>query len=235
MIDLHCHILHGIDDGPEDFEESVAMARLAAADGIRVVAATPHVRETLPEPGLIRQRIAALQERVDAEGLDLRIEAGGDVYALLDPALAEAYVLGAGPYLLVEFPYTHLPHNAAAILAGFVARGLRPVITHPERNPSVLRDPRLLVRLRTEPVLVQITGLSLLGGFGREASACARYLLQTGAVDIIASDAHSAGHRQPLLAAARREAARFVGRRGAERLVVDNPEAVLAGEMVAYG
>ncbi|OGQ95797.1 MAG: hypothetical protein A2521_01155 [Deltaproteobacteria bacterium RIFOXYD12_FULL_57_12] len=228
MIDLHCHILAGLDDGPEDVADSVRMARIAAADGIKIIVATPHIRERLTPPGLIYGQVAALNARLADEGVAVTVVAGGEVFAMLDPALLGGYTIQGSRYLLVEFPYTHLPKNAGEILFRFVEQGFWPIISHPERNPSVLRDPELLASLLNDNISAQITADSLAGNFGAQIQACSCHLLRQGLVSFLASDGHSPESRRPVLSTALKIARKILGREKADRLVQDNPAAVLA-------
>ncbi|TYO98335.1 protein-tyrosine phosphatase [Geothermobacter ehrlichii] len=229
MIDLHCHILPGVDDGPADLEGALAMARRAAADGIRVLAATPHV----PLCGLgmeeIAARVAELQAVFDREGIGLRLIAGADVATSLGVGGLCAYRLGPGPALLVEFPHTHLPAEAPELIFELSRRGRIPVVTHPERNPGVARDPERIVPLIEAGGLVQVTAESLTGGFGPVARSCARHLLRRGWVHLLASDGHSADWRPPCLSVGLKAAVKLVGRDEARKLVVDHPQKVLDG------
>lgn len=229
MIDIHCHILAGTDDGPAGIEESVEMARIASGDGIRTIIATPHIKDSFYPPGLIQERVDDLNRRLYDLSVPLRVLRGFDVNALLDPSLLGDYTIEGTSYLLVEFPHTHLPGNARDILFNLVLSGYRPIITHPERNPSVIRDPRLLPGLIEISPLVQITAGSLLGEFGPEIQECAIHLLRRDFVSFIATDAHSSRSRRPVLSEALRVAERVIGKESARRLVSANPEAVIRG------
>lgn len=232
MIDLHCHILPGIDDGPADINISIEMARIAAADGITTIVATPHVKERMHPASEIGERIAELNERLDALNIPVRILPGADVYALLDPALLHPYTINNTDYILIEFPHSHLPKNAKEVLFRLIMAGFLPIITHPERNPSIIRNPELLFDLLGSGALVQITADSLAGTFGPEKQACARYLLQHDVVQFIATDAHSSQYRRPILSAGLKNATKIIGKEKAQRLVSLYPEAVISGRPV---
>jgi protein-tyrosine phosphatase len=232
MIDLHCHILPGVDDGPSDLEGALAMARVAVADGTRKLAATPHV----PFSGLSRAQIAEhvvrFQDELDNAGIDLELIVGADGATTLGVDGLVAYPLHDGPYLLIEFPHTHLPAEAGETVFELLSRDRIPIFTHPERNPSVLRSPELVGELVEAGALVQITAESLTGGFGPESRACARHLLRQGWVHLLASDGHSAGWRPPLLSKGVKAASKLIGRAEALKLVVDNPLKILAGREI---
>ena len=155
---------------------------------------------------------------------------GADVYAMLPPKEVLRYAINNTQYILIEFPYTHIPANAADIIFNFRLQGLIPIITHPERNPSVIRDPEKLFSLLARNVYVQITGDSLTGNFGHQIQECAFYLLKKGAVHFIASDAHSEIVRGPVLSEALKVAEKIVGKENARMLVNDNPLAVISGK-----
>jgi len=232
MVDLHCHILWDIDDGPADLAGSLAMARLAAADGTRRLVATPHVGRFMHAPELIAARVAELNAALAAEGLALEILTGGDnLYNLGADSLAR-YSINGTCYTLIEFPHSHLPVDAGDSIFDALNHGLLPIITHPERNPSIVQNPELLFELVERGALVQLTADSLTGGFGPAAKACARYLLKKQVVHFLASDGHSAEYRPPTLSAGLKAAAKIIGKEAAHRLVFDNPGRVVRGEGV---
>lgn len=229
MIDIHCHILPALDDGPLQPDVSLDMARMAVKDGIKSMLATPHVSDGTLSAELISQRLADFNSLLAAQQVPLQILAGAEVAVQADlPSLA-GYLLHKGPYLLLEFPHTHVPENAGQFLYDVQSQGFLPIIAHPERNGAILRDPALLLELVDRGVLVQLTGASVLGDFGPHIQQCAHYLLRRGAVHFLASDAHSAKHRKPVLNKARKMAARIIGKAGASRLVETNPQAVIDG------
>jgi protein-tyrosine phosphatase len=232
MIDIHCHILPGIDDGPSDMAESVEMARMAAADGITTIVATPHLKDGADMADEIRALIAALNARLEGQKIPVAILAGADINVTLSIPKLEDYTINGTTYLLYEFPHTHMPANAGHIIFNVMSSGLRPIVTHPERNPSVVRDPLTIIRLKEAGALVQITAGSLTGHFGRESRECALYLLKKGVADIIATDAHSVSGRPPIMSEGLREAEKIVGRARARLMVEDNPLAVIEGRQV---
>ena len=233
MIDLHCHLLPGIDDGAPDEATSLAMARIAAADGIRTTACTPHIYPGFYENDSdgIRARVAALQRRLDDEGIALALTHGADAH--LTPELLgrirarTAPTLGASRYLLLEPSHTVATPRFAETVFDFVAAGYVPVITHPERLAWIGSHYDAFVALVRGGVWMQLTAGSLAGRFGRTAQRLGQRMLGDGLVHILATDAHGARHRQPLLAEGRRAAERHVGAEEAERLVVGRPQAIL--------
>ena len=232
MIDLHCHILPGIDDGAKNAKESVRMARVAAKDGITHIVATPHIRETLHPVNFLKQYVTKFNEALQKLQVPVEILYGADVYAMLLPKEVRRYAINNTQYILIEFPYTHIPANASDILFNFKMQNLIPIITHPERIPSVIRNPETLFSLLSRDVYVQVTADSLTGNFGEQIQECAFYLLQKGAVHFIASDAHSATVRRPVLSEAVKVAEKIVGKEEARKLVEDNPLAVISGKHI---
>lgn len=229
MIDLHCHILPDIDDGPKTFAESVAMAKIAADDGIAAIVATPHLNEKLYDPMEISRRVHWLNHLLRTEKIPVSILAGADVSVVFKPNQVGGFSINDTEYILVEFPHTHLPKNAAEILSQFVTSGYKPIITHPERNPSITANPNLLLELVAVNRYVQVTAGSLTGDFGKDVQQCARRLLQAGVVDIIATDAHSTTYRKPLLSFGLKAAAEIVGMDAAQQMVFGVPAKIIAG------
>jgi len=229
MIDIHCHILPEIDDGPNTFDESLAMARLAAADGIYVIVATPHLNEKLYNPIEISRRVSWLNHLLRNEKIQVTILPGGDVSVLFKPDEVQGFSINDTKYILVDFPHTHLPQNAAEILSQYVVSGYKPIITHPERNPSIIANPKLLLDLLGNNIYVQITAGSLIGEFGTEALQCAQHLLRSGVVDLIATDAHSTTQRKPQLSLGVKAAAEIVGAETAQRMVFGTPAKIISG------
>jgi len=229
LIDIHCHILPGIDDGPADIVESVEMARTAYRDGITMIVATPHISEKLLPAGEIAAGVDALNHRLRDQHIPVTVLRGADVNAFIDPALLANYVVQGTNYILVEFPHSHLPIRARSILFNMTVQGFRPIITHPERNPSIIGNPGLLLDLLDSNSLVQITADSLTGEFGAEAQQCAFYLLERGVVSLIATDAHSNSWRRPILSQGLRVAGDRIGGERASKLVTENPQAVISG------
>jgi protein-tyrosine phosphatase len=229
MIDIHCHILPDIDDGPKNFDESMAMARMAAADGIAGIVATPHLNEKLYDPAEITRRVAWLNHLLRKEKIPLSIMRGADVSVVFKPTDVQGFTINDTEYILVEFPHTHLPKNSDDILYQFIVNGYKPIITHPERNPSISANPKLLLDLLGDDIYVQVTAGSLTGEFGKESQQCAQHLLRAGVVDVIATDAHSATWRKPLLSSGMQAAAEIVGVDAAQRMVFGTPAKIISG------
>jgi len=230
LVDLHAHIMPGVDDGPQTLEEALAMARAALADGVGQIVATPHVRDS----GLTREefsrrledlRRALADHRVDVEvhpGAEVSLEP--DIFRWLAEGLA--WPIASTRYVLVELPFFAFPPYTDEVIFRLQVEGYKPILAHPERNAFLAAKPERLQALVERGVLVQITAASVLGGFGAQAKSAAVAFLERGLVHVLASDAHSAAHRPPLLTEAAREAERIVGP-GAWSLVSANPAAIL--------
>lgn len=233
MIDLHCHLLPGIDDGPKDLATSVAMARMAAADGIHTTACTPHIYPGLFENDSagIAAGVAQLQRALADAGIGLRLVAGTDAH--LTPELLGRLRAGTAPtlagsrYFLLEPPHTLAPPRFAESVFEFVMAGYVPVVTHPERLTWIRAHYDVFAGLVKGGTWLQVTAGSLTGRFGKDAQRFGEKLLGDGLVHILATDAHSTGRRAPLLAEGRRVAEKWVGADEARRLVDERPQAVL--------
>jgi protein-tyrosine phosphatase len=233
MIDLHCHLLPGIDDGATDEAVSLEMARIAAADGIRTTACTPHIYPGLFENDSagIAARVAVLQRRLQDEGIVLDLTLGADAH--LTPELLGRIIAGTAPtlagsrYLLLEPPHTVAPPRFAESVFDFVAAGYVPVITHPERLTWIKAHYAVFAALVRSGVWLQVTAGSLNGRFGETAQYYGQKLLDDGLVHILATDAHGHRRRAPLLAEGRRAAEKWVGAEEAQRLVGERPQAIL--------
>jgi protein-tyrosine phosphatase len=231
VIDLHAHLLPGFDDGPGDWSEALEMCRIAAADGITMIAATPHVSEVFPNSRQrIEEAVVELRRRLEVAGVPLALVAGGDYHVRPDLAPQNVLTLGGnGRYFLLEFPHQVLPPRADAFIGTLIERGLTPIVTHPERTASIQRDRRQLRPLLKAGALVQVTAGSLLGHFGSQAAATATWFLKQGWVHLLASDAHWARQRVPQLAGGLSAATRVLGAAAARALVETNPRAILEG------
>jgi protein-tyrosine phosphatase len=228
MIDIHCHILPGLDDGARTMDEAVSMARIAAADGIQTLVAAAHITPGLYDnsPDRIVSAAAALDARLKEEGIPIRIIPGADVR--MTPELLEGdgrflCINRDTPCFLFEFPHDLIPPGSDRLVGELRGRGFVPVITHPERNSELQRRPEKLEPFIKLGCLVQITAMSLTGGFGPRAKAVSERYLKDGWVDLIATDAHDTVKRPPILSLAVRRAEELAGVDAARRMVVDTP------------
>jgi protein-tyrosine phosphatase len=202
LIDLHCHILPGLDDGAATMEDSLQLARAAEAAGITTVVATPHIRDDHPFPlELIERRVGALTTALADAEIRVEIVRGAEValpkLTELDDATLARLCLGRGRYLLVESPYTQAPPLLEKALFDLQVRGFRPVLAHPERSMTFLGDRDRLQRLVERGMLCSVTAMSIAGGFGSPVQAFSLGLFTAGLVHNIASDAHDATRRAP--------------------------------------
>lgn len=238
FIDIHCHILPGVDDGPTTMEGALAMAALAMADGVGQIVATPHNLRWLP--GANRERTAALaarlQREVEARGLPLHLLIGTEVYITPDLSAqvddGRAYPLNGSRYILVELGFTSWPDFTERALSELQAHGLVPILAHAERYAAVQRNPDRLRPLVERGALVQITAGSLLGAFGPEAERAAKILLEHRLAHVMASDGHNIHTRAPTLSAAMQVAAKILGLEEARALVEATPAAIVRDEPV---
>jgi protein-tyrosine phosphatase len=236
VIDLHCHILPGLDDGPVNFDFSVAMARSAAAADIQVMVATPHIRADYEvDPEGLADLVARLNEAVEAEGIQLLVLAGGEVSlqkaAELDDDTLRTVALGESDYVLIESPYRSSDIDIEGILRDVQGRGFKPLLAHPERCPIFQHDPDRLKRLVNSGVLCSITAASMAGGFGTTVRRFTLELFHDGLVHDVASDAHDHLHRPPdLLTGFDSAEAEIPGiSEQASWFTVTSPVAILAG------
>jgi protein-tyrosine phosphatase len=202
VIDLHCHVLPGIDDGPATIEGSVALARASAAAGTRTIVATPHVSWRYPNTAArIARGATELRERLAAEGVGLELLTGAEIamtrVAELSPEELVELQMGAGPWVLLEPPFTPVVTGLDALVADLQRRGHRVLLAHPERCPAFHRDRRLLPALLRGGVLTSVTAGSLVGRFGETVRRFALELVQEGMVHNVASDAHDDSQRAP--------------------------------------
>lgn len=235
MIDLHCHMLPGIDDGAKDLATALEMARLAANDGVRVVACTPHIYPGMFENNTagILGAIGALQAQIDAAGIALRLTVGADAH--VTPELLSRLKAGTVPtlgnntrYFLLEPPHHVAPPRLDEFVFNLMAAGYVPVVTHPERLSWIESHYSLFGELVRQGAWMQVTAGSLTGRFGPAPQSWAERMLDDGLVHILASDGHSTRGRPPVLAAGRDAAARIVGVREALHLVETRPAGILA-------
>lgn len=233
MIDLHSHILPGVDDGAPTLEVALDMARMAAADGIEVMACTPHFM-----PGLydnqskdILARVDRLNHAIAAEGINLALVSGADAH--IRPDFVEGLrsgdilTLHGSRYVLFEPSHSIAPKRLDELLFNIQVAGFVPILTHPERFKWIESNYEMFVQLARSGVWMQLTAGSLTGRFGRRPQYWAERMLAEGLVSILASDAHNTTSRPPLLAEAFDRASSEVGKDEAWRLVYTRPECVL--------
>ena len=239
MIDLHCHILPGIDDGAENIEESVTMSNIAYRDGIRTIVATPHTMNGvfINEREYILEKVNKLQKVLIAKKIDILVIPGADVhinYNLLELIRdGKAMTINNnGKYILLEFPHHQVPPKISEFVFKLKLNKVIPIFTHPERNIAIQKDLNIIFRLVELGALTQITASSLIGEFGPVASKCAVEMLKNNLAHIIASDAHSSRFRSPVLSHSLIKASQITGEKWAEAMVTTIPRAIIAGENI---
>ena len=237
MVDIHCHILPGIDDGSTSWETTAEMCRVAAEDGITHIAATPHCND---EFDYDRDRYTEmLAELADAAEGKLTFSLGCDFhfsYDNIQDALANPrrYTIGDSQYLLIEFSDYGLPPSVKDDLFSLSSCGMVPIITHPERNQILLRKPQLVLEMVEQGCLVQVTANAITGFWGSRSKKMAEWLLKREAVHVIASDAHDPERRKPVLSEARRAVVKLASEDVADALVTHNPAAIVEGKSLPY-
>jgi protein-tyrosine phosphatase len=235
MIDIHSHILPGIDDGARSLADSLELCRIAAEDGVKTIVCTPHIdfryvnsRATIEEP------FVSLQREVSAAGIDIDLIKGAEVHMAPDILLKvkEKELVtynDAGRYLLLEFPFQPVITGAEDLVYRLRLAGVTPIIAHPERIGYFMDDPDRLHQLVRLGALGQVTGGSLMGQFGDKSQRVAFAMVERHLVHIVASDSHDASYRRPVLAEVASEMARRFGEARARAMFLDYPEAVVLG------
>jgi protein-tyrosine phosphatase len=238
MVDIHAHILPGLDDGPRDWQAALDMCQVALSQEISTIVATPHIMAEVFDNSAetILPRLEELQKRLTNAGIDLTVLPGSEVH--LDVRILEwlkngrVLTLNRGRYLLLELPTAIFPPYLEQFSDHLLASGVVPVIAHAERNLSVQTDPNQLYPLVQRGVLAQITAQSLTGDFGRSALRCAEILLQCRLCHVIATDAHSTTGRPPIIEAGVEKAQTLVGPLQAYAMVTSIPGAIVRNEPV---
>lgn len=232
MIDLHCHLLPGVDDGPETMEEALTLCQHAVASGITHSVVTPHVH-----PGRYSNdcfsiaRVAqTLKERLQAENIPLQLSFSGEVRISPEilPMVAEGLIPFHGEWegykvMLLEFPHSHILPGSGKLIRWLMQRNILPLIAHPERNKDIMRDISKLHEFVQSGCLLQVTAGSLAGRFGAIAEERAREIVSQGWATVLASDAHNLKSRPPELRDGLMVATELLGESAAIKLVQDNP------------
>ena len=242
MIDLHCHILPGVDDGSRSLEESLAMARIAASDGIATMVATPHLFRGNFESvdvAFIEERRRELRDALSNNGLRIEVKAGAEVHIthnLIEHVRTNrgSLVINDSSYMFIEFPSSHVFPGVKDFIFDLMSEGITPIIAHPERNYGFAQNPRLLYELVQMGVLAQANGGSLTGLYGRSVAKTAVRFLTWNLIHFLASDGHHPRSIPPRLAEAAKRAEAVVGKEEARHLVVENPRAVLDDRPIPY-
>ena len=234
MIDIHTHLLPGVDDGPATWDESLALCRLLADDGVETAVATPHVMDGLWQNtrSSITSGVAELNSRLEDASVPLRVLPGGEVEItcthLTEPPHDEIPTLNGSRYILVEIPSATHAQAISGFLFALMSRGAIPVVAHAERIRALQSNVTLASEWHATGCYLQINAESVLGLWGRNAAACARSLVEAGLAHAMASDAHSLEQRPPRLRAAVARVTKWAGDQMAEYLVDRGPACLVA-------
>lgn len=238
MIDIHNHIVWGLDDGATSLADSLAMLHTASEDGITDIVATPHSNARYPfQPCLLQQRTEELARCTEGRpvihrGCEFQVSSDNVGPLLSSPS---TYTINAGPYLLLEFPDLHIGRHTESVLRQLVDVGLTPIVAHPERNALLLRDLDRLESWVELGCLAQVTASSITGGFGGPSRSAALRLLDRGLVHVVATDAHDPQYRPPTLSAAYHTVRLRFGEETAELLFTVNPRSIVRGHSLPGG
>jgi protein-tyrosine phosphatase len=237
MVDIHTHILPGIDDGSKSWEMTAEMCRIAIADGTTHVVATPHSNDVYTYH---RERfidmLGQLHDTADGRlafslGCDFHFSRENITDALGHP---RRYTIGDTQYLLIEFHDRGIPATVNDDILSLLSCGMLPIITHPERNQPLLKDPEMVLELVELGCLVQVTADAITGSWGLRSQRMAEWLLQRRAIHVIASDAHDPVRRRPVISEARAAVVEMAGENIADALVRLNPEAIVDDRPLPY-
>jgi len=239
MIDIHSHILWGVDDGPATLEEALQMCKASAADGISCLVATPHAFDgvhTTHETSFLDDRVLELNEQLGGNpavrlGCELRMNHDIVKQVCVDQT---APALGDGPYVLIEFPHYVVPVGSERVFFELMTNNFKPVIAHPERNRTLMAEPQRFYAMVESGVLGQMDAGSITGKFGSQTQKAARLMLEHGLIHFIASDCHNMRNRLPGLSKATSEVASLVGIEVANSISTDNPSAVVNGQPLPW-
>lgn len=235
MIDLHCHILPGLDDGAQNMEEALAMSRAAREDGIEKIVATPHLfRDNFnyEDLNIIEEKRKELVQELKKDNINVEILAGAEVHIshnLIDEIRKHRsfLVVGRSSYMFVEFPPEHVYSGVKELFFELMSEGITPIIAHPERNSVFIHNPVLLYDLIQMGGLAQANSGSFSGMFGSEVEAAIFQFVGWNLIHFIGSDGHNSRSKAPRLSEAVKKAASVIGEERAKALVTDNPQAVL--------
>jgi len=244
MIDLHTHILPGLDDGAQTIEQSLAMAKMAVEDGINKIVATPHIFRGNyvykdEKIGIIDETRRQLVQALEENNINLEVYSGAEVHIshnLLDEIIKHRHVLviNRGSYMFVEFPSEHVFSGVKNLFFELMSEGITPIIAHPERNSAFFRSPELLYELIQMGAFAQANSGSFYGNYGSRALEAAYQFLELRLIHFIASDCHNTKSIVPNLSQALQKAAEIIGEEDAKALVEGNPQAVLDDAELPY-
>jgi len=233
MFDIHYHLVFGVDDGPKSIEDSLELAEASIAEGVTHIVATPHASYNYPYQAEVnRERLAILSDRLSGR---LTLGLGCDFHLSYDnleqlEKNPRQFTINGSNYLLVEFPdHINVPMYSEVFFR-IMSMGVIPIITHPERNRTLLESPKPIIDWVHNGCLIQVTAASLTGRFGNRCEILTRLLLKGNYAHIVASDAHNTMGRAPAMGEAFDAIKRDFGQETSERLCISNPRAIFFGE-----
>ncbi len=242
MVDIHLHILPGVDDGPQTLDESLELAEKLVSQGIRRAVATPHWGRLAQYSSIeeVKKVFAKLKESVEKAGLPLELSLGFEIFLNLETLEdirkhGSELALSQTSYLLVEFPFQFIYPNWNFLLANIEDMGLHPIIAHPERYSYILNRPSILEEMVSLGALAQVNAESLVGVYGKEIKRFSKNCLKDGLCHLVASDAHGSYERPPYLSKARGELEGVLSEEELRKIFEERPAAVLAGEEIWKG
>lgn len=237
MIDLHCHLLPNIDDGPSSLQQSVRLAKLAVENGITHSILTPHIHPGRYSNSATNIKAACEQFRQTLAEREIPLQLGYAGEVRLSDEILPLIESDAIPFygelkehkvLLLELPHSHVPLGSENLIKWLLDRKIRPMIAHPERNKGIMQDINKIYPFIEMGCFMQLTAGSIVGLFGKPVQQCAQRLLEMNCVTVLASDAHNVEHRPPRLDHGRDAAAIIVGKKEADKMVFDRPMALVA-------
>jgi len=237
VVDIHSHLIPNVDDGPTSWEIAEQMCRMAIADGVEHMVATPHSNDRYRyDREYLNGAVESLQQRLGQSltlslGCDFHLSSENVQDALENPT---RYVIGNTKYLLVELSNFSVPPSVSDSLMRLADRGLTPVLTHPERNPILQGNLQRVLDWAAAGVVVQLTGSAFTGAWGESVRRAALWLLENNGVHVLASDAHDTERRPPGLSKAKAAVAEIAGEEIAQVLVDGNPRAIVNGRSLPY-
>jgi protein-tyrosine phosphatase len=243
MIDIHCHLLPGIDDGARNVDDALAMARAAVADGIHFSVMTPHIQpgryhntRTTIERSIREFRRALAQAQIPLQiGMAAEVRLAPEILPLLEQDEIPFYgELDGFRLMLLEFPHSHIPPGADKLVDKLLQLRVRPIIAHPERNKDVMRDVTKIEPFTEMGCFLQLTASAVAGRFGKDAYKRSLQILEMDVFKVLATDAHNLKARYPELMEGRDAAAKIIGEEAADDMVSANPMAIAQSQMYPH-
>ena len=241
FVDIHCHCVHAIDDGPATLSDSLDLCRSLAADGVTDVIATPHQLGRygeFNEAAQIREKVGVLNRELESNGINLRVLPGGDVR--VDERICQLIksdkvltLADNGRHILLELPH-EIFINIEPLVVDLSSMGIAAIISHPERHPYIAQRPQVLLEWLEKGAHLQITAASLLGDFGSAANKAAWYFLNEGWASLVATDSHDLRGRRPKMRNAFESITAELGEKTARLLCIENPLRILEGKDVLF-